>query len=96
MTKRQNEDRRAAIVCNHIAHDGLPVLRAVRDEPEMDEDSGWQFLCGKSGHEDPNEAQVWLVQEVLEREPSLAEYVELPSGTIIARPSSDESWEFVS
>jgi hypothetical protein len=93
MKNQQNGDRRAAIVCSHIAENNLPILRAVRDEPEMDEDSGWQFLCGVSGEEDPEKARVWLVCEVIDNEPSLADYMELPPGTVVTRANSGESWK---
>jgi hypothetical protein len=85
-------DRRAAIVCSHVARDHAPILRAVRDEPEMDEDSGWQFLCDKN-NENSDEAQVWLVCEVLEDHPSLSEIIESPPGTIATRLHESEPWQ---
>ena len=51
-------DRRAAIVCKHVALDGLPIQRAVRDEPTTPADSGWQFLCANRDPENPDEAKV--------------------------------------
>ena len=78
-------DRRAAIVCSHIGTDGFPILRAVRDEPTMPEDSGWQFLCGSENDENPAIAKVWLISEVVRYEPSLAELVHSKPGTRLKR-----------
>ncbi len=85
------KDRRASIVCSHVAN-GRPILRAVRDEPEMAEDSGWQFLCDLVGEENPETAQVWLVCEVLEKDFSLKSIINLPTGTIATRLGLDDPW----
>ena len=87
------EDRRAAILCAHVAKNGLPILRAVRDEPTMPEDSGWQFLCGVGNDEDPDQAEVWLVCEVLELEPSLNCYIQAAPGTVLTRQDTLNGWE---
>ena len=85
------EDRRAAIVCSHVALGLHPILRAVRDEPTMLEDSGWQFNCGVED-EDESTAKVWLVCEVLEDEPSLAEFMGYPPLTVLTRPDVESPW----
>jgi len=87
------EDRRAAIVCSHIAVGKLPILRAVRDEPTMAEDSGWQFLCGTSENEDPDEAQVWLIAEVLKYDRSMIPFIGHPPGTVLTRRNRGGVWE---
>lgn len=81
----------AAIVCAHVAADGDPILLAVRDEPVSEDDSGWQFLCGRE-HTDTDEVHVWALQEVLELEPSLAPHLALRAGTVISRDEVDEPW----
>ncbi len=86
------QDKRAAIVCAHVAINKHPILRAVRDEPEMPEDSGWQFLCNSNLDEDPDMAKVWLVCEVLEFEPSLSEFIGSPPGTVLTRKSYASEW----
>ncbi len=88
----ENEDRRAVIVCSHIAQGQLPVLRAVRDEPEIEEDSGWQFLCSGAEDENPDEAEVWLVCEIVKSDPSIIEIIDAPPGTIVTRTSINEPW----
>ena len=89
-----SQDRRAAILCSHVAVDNLPILRAVRDEPIMPEDSGWQFRCATvEDKDDPDMAKVWLICEVLEYDPSLAAFIERPPGTVLTRKDSMSEWE---
>ena len=82
----------AAIVCSHVALDGLPILQAVRTQRTEAADSGWQFLCNSGVEEDFESSKVWAVHEVLEREPSLREWIESPFDTTLWRPSVDENW----
>ena len=82
----------AAIVCEHVATKRAAILRADRSEPEDDDDSGWQFLCG---NEDENweRAQVWALGEVLSLDPSLLEHVQMPAGTVLTRLDATASWQ---
>ena len=73
----------------------MPILYAERSQPEDEADSGWQFLCGNSS-ENWRAAQVWAIHEVLAREPSLAQFIELPVGTVISRTSAAEDWQIKS
>jgi hypothetical protein len=87
------QDRRAAIVCSHVADERVPILRAVRDEPAIPEDSGWQFLCGSVHTQDPAAAKVWLICEVLQFETSLSDFIGRPPGTILTRKDAASAWE---
>jgi len=87
------KDTRAAIVCSHIATKHLPILRAIRTEPLEPEDSGWQFLCNSGEEEGDDEAQVWLVSEILGLEPSLSQFVNLPVGTKLSRKDKSSKWD---
>jgi len=89
------ESRAGVIVCEHVAELGLPVLRAVRDEPVRAEDSGWQFLCGGKGDEPIKRAKLWLVREILEAEPSLAPWLDAPVGTVLTRRDKADEWRRV-
>ena len=80
----------AAIICSHILIQKMPILMAKRDYPQMEEDSGWQFLCC-SGEEE-TEAQVWALKEVLEVEPSLKHIIEMPVGSIFKRTNCNSPW----
>lgn len=84
--------KNAAIVCSEVANDNMPILYAERSSPEDEADSGWQFLCGASS-ENWSTAQVWALHEVLNIEPSLLPFIELPAGTIIFRDSVADSWK---
>lgn len=83
----------AAIVCEHIAKHRYPILSAFRTEPDFPEDSGWQFFCGKVEHENPDHAQIWLLGEVWELEPSLEEYINLAPGVQVWRTAPSEDWQ---
>ncbi len=85
-------DRRAVIVCSHVASGKCPILRAVRDDPVAAEDSGWQFRCAVT-EDDPEFAKVWLVCEILNLDPSLAPFIDCPPGTVLARANSSSPWE---
>lgn len=85
-------DTGAAIVCEHIALEKLPILYAKRDEPLSSEDSGWQFLCNSGKEENEEKAQVWAISEVLALEPSLVEYIEKLPGTMIFRKNINDTW----
>lgn len=95
MTGKKNltQDRRAAIVCSHVAEGRLPILRAVRDEPTMPEDSGWQFLCGADHLQDGEEAKVWLICEVLQHEPTLSPFIGRSPGTKLTRKDAASNWK---
>lgn len=82
----------AAIVCEHVAGLGYPILLAEKDEPAFTEDTGWQFLCNTMEVEDQNQAQVWALSEVVDYEPSLADFVDAPVGTNLVRDSADTPW----
>jgi hypothetical protein len=83
-------DTGAAIVCDHVALQGLPILLAVRDEPSRPEDSGWQFLCNSGT--DETDAKVWAISEVLDLEPSLSGLLDEAPGTELIRKNVKSQW----
>ncbi|PSM30816.1 DUF2185 domain-containing protein [Haliangium sp. UPWRP_2] len=87
----QVNDSGAAVVCIHVAKGQRPILRAERDEPVSPEDSGWQFLCGAGNHKE-EEAQVWAVSEILSKDETLADYIDLPAGTLLVRATAGSRW----
>jgi hypothetical protein len=87
-----SQDRGAAIVCKHVASQEFPILRAVRDEPTIEEDSGWQFLCNSGAKEDHSTARTCGIFEVLDLEPSLKMYINEPVGTVLVRANKDKPW----
>jgi hypothetical protein len=86
-------DERAAIVCSHIAAEGLPILLAIRDEPIEEVDSGWQFLCNSGQDEDEEEAQIWALSEVCEHTPSLKNILESQVKGKFYRKNEKSSWK---
>ena len=90
---KKNDDMRAAIVCEHIAGEGRPIKSAFKMKPVEAEDSGWQFFCGDQSFENSVNAKIWLAHEVLEYEPSLARFMEMPVGTRLWRTNTDSEWQ---
>jgi hypothetical protein len=87
------KDTRAAIICNHVANEGYPILYASRTEPLEPEDSGWQFLCNSGKEENETDAKVWLLKEVLALDPSLSVFINSPVGTKICRKDKNSEWQ---
>lgn len=81
----------AAIVCPYVTKKELPIMYAYKGEPIDPADSGWQFLSEKEV--DANDLKIWSINEVLEYEPSLREYIELPVGTELIRNSVNTNWK---
>lgn len=81
-----------AIVCSHVVA-GEPILRAVREEPMDPADSGWQFLCNSGADENIENAQLWTVNQVTERDPSLLTFINSPVGTTMSRSDATSDWE---
>ncbi len=85
------ESQQYVMVCIEVAR-GAPVLLAVRSELLDENDSGWQFLCG-APEEDHLQAQIWAVHELLERDQSVAKYIDYPIGTVLRRATGDSEWK---
>ena len=81
-----------AIVCSHVVA-GEPILRAVRDEPMDAADSGWQFLCNSGADENIENAQLWSVTQVTERDSSLLTFINSPVGTTMSRADANSEWK---
>lgn len=85
--------RGAVFVCEHVAELGYPVLRAKRDEPISDEDTGWQFLCNR--HKPEKRPLIWALEEIIAHDASLEEYVDCPAGTEISRLEKNSVWQVI-
>jgi hypothetical protein len=82
----------AAIVCKHVAEGGLPIRVARRDEPVHDVDTGWQFHCDVHDHAGDDDAVVWAVRAVVERDPSVLPILDNPPKTAFRRESKEADW----
>ena len=81
-----------AIICKEITEENAAILHAERSKPEIEGDSGWQFTCGKK-EENFESGKVWSIQEVINYDSSIKEFIELPIGTIISRPEYNKKWK---
>jgi hypothetical protein len=83
----------AAIICAHAASGKYPIMIAERSEPADDLDTGWQFLCMAESHNNVEDAKIWGLDEILDLEPSLRDFVDQPPGTRLLRKSPNSAWE---
>jgi hypothetical protein len=75
-----------AYVCTHVAEEGEPVMRVVRDAQEE-----WQVLCD-ADHYDEKHAVVWHLRHVAKTSPSLLS-VDLPLGHTAWRDAPWLPWQ---
>jgi hypothetical protein len=73
-------------VCTHVAEDGEPVMRVVRDHGEE-----WQLLCD-ADHYEESRAVVWHLSHCVKTAPSLLA-VELPLGSTAWRDAPWLPWQ---
>ena len=73
-------------VCTHVAEDGEPVMRVVRDAQEE-----WQVLCD-ADHYDDTRAVVWHLSHVAKTSPTLLA-VDLPLGWTAWRDAPWLPWQ---
>lgn len=90
---RKIEGSLAVIVCQHIDQDGVQICRGSRSEKIASEDSGWQFSCGKYKAEDESKASVWSINEILDFDPSLKNWIDSDIGTTIMRHPGETNWQ---
>ncbi len=75
----------AAYVCSHVFGNTEPVLLVSRAG------DGWRCLCGDD--HDPNESlKVLGWKDLVQRDPSLAELINLPNDWEAARLSTGSRW----
>jgi hypothetical protein len=86
---------KGAILSKSVAAEHKPILFAERSHALDETDSGWQFLGAEDEDMAPEEAQVWAVSEVIEHEPTLSKYIDMPAGTRLTRASSSTAWRVV-
>jgi len=77
-----------AIICNHIFGDSHPVLLVVHAA-----DGEWMFLCGGEHSDDADQYQVAGIGHLVDRDPSLAELLDLPAGHAAERTAPGGYWD---
>jgi hypothetical protein len=66
------------IASNRITVDGAPVGMMLREAPDRDEDSGWQFLAGDESQEyldDPGNSAIYEVNTIANHDPAIIPYL---------------------
>lgn len=78
-----------------IGPDRAKVRFVLREEPNNPTDSGWVFFSGlePDGYNENSENFVICpLSKFLEIEPSLAEFIQAPVGSMFERPTDDSGW----
>jgi hypothetical protein len=73
-------------VCSHVFAKARPVLLVAN------EDGDWSFTCGQADHGGSEDYRVVGVGHVVERDPSLNECADLPSGFEAEREAVGKPW----
>lgn len=73
-------------ICSHVFEKSRPILLIVH------EDSDWMFMCGKGDHGGSDDCHVVGVGHLVERDPSINECADLPSGFEAERKAVGEPW----
>lgn len=84
--------KKGAVLSKSVAQGKKPILFAERSEAVDDSDSGWQFLAGQGEFLTPQDAQIWAIDEVIEHDPSIAKYVNMPFGTKLVKGPDQQNW----
>jgi hypothetical protein len=82
----------AALVCVHVARQGLPIRLARRDEPVHEVDTGWQFHCDVRSHASETDAVPWSIREVVAHDASILAILDNPPKTAFRRESAVADW----
>lgn len=81
------------IVCQHIVQNRVHICRGSRSEQIVPEDSGWHFSCDKCDFEDESTASIWSVNELLDFDSSLRNWINSDIGTTIIRQPGETNWQ---
>ena len=82
-----NEPNTATIVCNHIFEGHEDILYVSHDE----DDGMWQFLCGKSNHQE-NDARIVSLYSVYQLDKTVGLLSNMPCGFYAERKSVSDRW----
>ncbi len=87
MQQFNEKNNLAVFTCTHVMRQGEPILYVSHDE----NDGGWQFLCGKSGHKG-DEAMIVALEEIIMFDESVTEVADIPEGIFVERKSIKDTW----
>jgi hypothetical protein len=82
------------LATDHITVDGMPVRFMDREEPNNEDDCGWQFYSGLETQEyveNPDNFAFYEVNTIANYDPAIIPYLDRPVGTRLERiPGTDE------
>ncbi len=81
----REDPRTAAFLCTHV-RDGAPI-RMVSHEASGD----WQFLCGEA-HDDPKQALLVCLEEVVKLDPTVNELAAMCTSHVAERDGAGGAW----
>lgn len=89
MIKKFNESPDVAVFTTRfVIEDHEPVIKVVHH----DDDGSWEFTGGTQGSADAD-YRVIALHEMIERDPSLLEVADLPSGGKAFREAKGDPWK---
>lgn len=86
--KKLIEPMGGCIATDKITVEGELVDYMIREEPNNDIDSGWQFYSGTEGQEyidNPENSAIYDVNTIANYDPAIIPYLNLPIGTQLER-----------
>jgi hypothetical protein len=88
----------ACIATDKITVDGELVDYMVREEPDNDIDSGWQFFSGTEDQEyvdDPENSAIYDVNTIANYDKAIIPYLHLPIGTHLERVRGTDKFNII-
>ena len=84
---------RLCVVSKKVTRDGWKVGFMMREEPNDDQDSGWQFYAGDEDNDyldDYKNIDLCMVNSIAGIDPAVMKYIDNPVGSRFVRVSSEE------
>ncbi len=81
------------VVSKKVTRDGFKVGFMLRDEPNDEQDSGWQFFAGDEDEEYTDKVEnveLCIVSSIAGIDPAIIKYIDNPAGSRFVRKSSAE------
>ena len=86
------------IATDKITVEGELVDYMVREEPDNDMDSGWQFFSGTEDQDyvdNPNNSEIYDVNTIANCDKAIIPYLDLPIGTQLERVRGTDKFQII-
>ena len=86
------------IATDKITVEGELVDYMVREEPDNDLDSGWQFFSGTEDQDyvdNPNNSEIYDVNTIANCDKAIIPYLDLPIGTQLERVRGTDKFQII-